>query len=730
MRTEAAPPHSAARPKTSPSKPATWTVVLRAGVLAIAAMLLARPLTVDLGVAAAALGAVLGAVAGDMMARTRLRLVSAAAIALGLLMIGLGGVHLLASSVVFAEALGPIAALHVLEILRWLILAGGGFAALRLLAARRPLWALGEAMVVAGALVLTLAAHRDGMVHRPHAIGDWAWSHGVDPVLPILLLGGGGVLLLAGLLVREQRKRRLPLHFAGLGLVALLFLLLLRVNGLPSPSAGDLGLTGEPQDADQQQGEGEGGGSQARDELDDLEFRDEYQSNGQQAPVAVVALHDDWTPPSGVYYFRQGVFSQYNGRRLVRATRDDVDLDIVPRFPSRPLEIAEVPPAEGRRPLRTTIGLLVDHIRPFALDSPTRVEPSPNPNPMRIRRAYQTVSQVPTLPYSKMLGRRPGNGDWNDAQWKHYTEAPADPRYGEASDRIIDGILAPEYRRDPLAQALAIKTWLDENGIYSRKSRHAESGDPAASFLFGDLTGYCVHFAHAAAYLYRSRGIPARVASGYAIEESRRGDGSTLVLQGENAHAWPEIYLEGIGWVVVDPAPQQTLEEPVEQPDPQLQQMLGELLRPKPEQDSLEDQNRFAIDWSAVLRGLLWLVAALIGLGWGVKLYRALVPKVASPLKRYRLTYRAALDRLAEIGLRRRFGESRERFAERTAALSPAFDELTREHLRSALGSRRVAPPSRLDELRGAMGRELAGQVPRWRRLVGAARPFTWLRVR
>ena len=48
-----------------------------------------------------------------------------------------------------------------------------------------------------------------------------------------------------------------------------------------------------------------------------LEFRDNYDSEGRQVPLAVVLLHDDYSPPSGIYYFRQAAFSQYNGQRLV-----------------------------------------------------------------------------------------------------------------------------------------------------------------------------------------------------------------------------------------------------------------------------------------------------------------------------------------------------------------------------------------------------------------------------
>src|SRR5262249_40617899 len=162
-------------------------------------------------------------------------------------------------------------------------------------------------------------------------------------------------------------------------------------------------------------------------------------------------------------------------------------------------------------PLRATTGLLVDHVRPFALDSPVVFEPRPNADAVRFQRVYDTLSLVPTATFRELLGRPPGDAGWSPEQWAHYTQGPDDPRYAELSDA---------YRDDPLARAFAVKRWLEEHGSYSRKSHHTDAADPVASFLFGDVTGYCVHFAHAAVYLLRALGVPARVAAGYAVPDS------------------------------------------------------------------------------------------------------------------------------------------------------------------------------------------------------------------
>jgi len=738
--------------------------LLRASILGLAAGVMSWPLSIGAGVLAAVFGALIGALAGDRLSRSRLRTASVLSLALAVALLGAVMARWWVRTSWPAEWVGPVIALAMGEVMLWLALLLPGVLALRLAAARRPSIAVLEVILVGLALVTSVAAHRNLKLHRPLWLGDWAWSRGLSPELPLLALGGLGSLVLAALLLRRGRRgaaakagtyadslpwvaagqqadpqsadsgttssgRRLLLHFLPLLLVALAFLLLVRPEDLPGPSAGgDLGLTGDPAAAEPE----EGGGGQRRDrdgqslpQLGDLQFKDQYQSDGRQSPVAVVVLHDDYSPPAGVYYFRQAVFSQYNGRRLVQATRDDVDLDVVHHFPSTVLRLDHAPPlSEQRRALHTTTGLLVDHLKPFALDSPAELRPSRNPSTMRFMRAFEAVSHVQVLPYQEMLGQRPGAADWDEEVWRHYTEAPSDPRYAELA-ATMTSILHDDYRDDPLGQALAVKSYLDREGIYSLKSKHAGAADPAASFLFGDLTGYCVHFAHAAAYLLRTLGVPARVASGYAVAEAARGGGSALMIRGADAHAWPEIYLEGVGWVVVDLAPERTLDEPVENPDQALQRMLGEMMRQarRPlEEDQLAavfDLRRWA-RWAGVLALLLALVAAL------VKSYRRLAPSFAGAGQLYRVAYRAALDRLAEIGLRRRFGESRERFARRVAVTSPAFVDLTGRHLAAAFGSRREGSEVAWHQLSSELSEQLRHRVPVWRRLLGLANPFSW----
>lgn len=77
--------------------------------------------------------------------------------------------------------------------------------------------------------------------------------------------------------------------------------------------------------------------------------------------------------------------------------------------------------------------------------------------------------------------------------------------------------------------------------------------------LFDSHEGYCAHFASAAVLIFRYCGIPARYATGYSASSQRFvevGDGMySAVLTGAQAHAWAEIYVDGVGWVPVETTP-------------------------------------------------------------------------------------------------------------------------------------------------------------------------------
>ncbi len=80
--------------------------------------------------------------------------------------------------------------------------------------------------------------------------------------------------------------------------------------------------------------------------------------------------------------------------------------------------------------------------------------------------------------------------------------------------------------------------------------------DTSSEFLdyliFEKQEGYCVYYASAFVLISRYIGIPSRFVQGYRIELHNRG---SAVVTENCAHAWPECYIEGVGWIAYEPTP-------------------------------------------------------------------------------------------------------------------------------------------------------------------------------
>lgn len=104
---------------------------------------------------------------------------------------------------------------------------------------------------------------------------------------------------------------------------------------------------------------------------------------------------------------------------------------------------------------------------------------------------------------------------------------------------------------DPRAVAEAALALFNRDFIYSLEPPLL-AADAIDDFLFATRTGFCEHYASAFAFLMRAAGIPARVVVGFQGGYWNAA-GGYLVVTRADAHAWTEIWLEGEGWVRVDP---------------------------------------------------------------------------------------------------------------------------------------------------------------------------------
>lgn len=114
-------------------------------------------------------------------------------------------------------------------------------------------------------------------------------------------------------------------------------------------------------------------------------------------------------------------------------------------------------------------------------------------------------------------------------------------------------------------KARAIEQYLRQHITYNDNVEPVPGGVDGVDYvLFERPEGYCNYYASAMAVMARSVGIPARVASGYAVG-SASDDGFYHVSEA-NAHSWPELYLGELGWVEFEPtAAQPEISRPVAQ---------------------------------------------------------------------------------------------------------------------------------------------------------------------
>ncbi|MDP2954120.1 MAG: transglutaminase domain-containing protein, partial [Chloroflexota bacterium] len=126
------------------------------------------------------------------------------------------------------------------------------------------------------------------------------------------------------------------------------------------------------------------------------------------------------------------------------------------------------------------------------------------------------------------------------------------PRVRELSRELTRGASTP-YEK-----ARAIEDYLRTLGYRHEANPPPARADAVDHFLFTLREGHCDYFATAMAMMLRSAGVPARIAVGYSTGDWDSQE-KTYVVRERHAHAWPEVFFPGLGWVKFEPTPSQPL---------------------------------------------------------------------------------------------------------------------------------------------------------------------------
>lgn len=142
-------------------------------------------------------------------------------------------------------------------------------------------------------------------------------------------------------------------------------------------------------------------------------------------------------------------------------------------------------------------------------------------------------------------------------EWADYLSLPDSTRQGTAE--FLTGL----YREDAsnTEKADLIAALVTDSAVYDLNTGKMPPSEPdfALWFLREGETGYCVHFATAAAVLLRAADVPARYVTGYMLEAEA---GQAVTVTEENAHAWAEYYEPNLGlWIPLEATPAEPVPE-------------------------------------------------------------------------------------------------------------------------------------------------------------------------
>jgi transglutaminase-like putative cysteine protease len=273
------------------------------------------------------------------------------------------------------------------------------------------------------------------------------------------------------------------------------------------------------------------GGKGLGDRMEPVEWLDKLTDDS----IALRVKFLDKTPDRNQMYWRGPVLTRFDGSAWIRdlgaMVRTPPSLGSDSNLNSVRYEVMMEP--SSRRDLLT-------------LDLPTQV-----PGYARINAEFTVVTQDPVNElqrYEAVSSLQPVfTGQLDDLERMLALQLP-----GERNPRTRQ--LAQQWASetpDPIALANRFLSWIQKDFEYTL-SAPLLGRNSADDFLFNTKQGYCQHFSSSFAVFMRSAGVPTRVVTGFVGGDYNKV-GAYWMLYGKDAHAWDEIWVEGRGWIRVDP---------------------------------------------------------------------------------------------------------------------------------------------------------------------------------
>jgi transglutaminase-like putative cysteine protease len=159
---------------------------------------------------------------------------------------------------------------------------------------------------------------------------------------------------------------------------------------------------------------------------------------------------------------------------------------------------------------------------------------------------YDVISELPYPSETDLAGIRPVDPD----DFDDLLALPDD--FPERVRELAFDVTA--NARTPFEQAIALQDWFRDPDLFTYDTEiEGHDEDALAKFVLEERRGFCEQFAGSYAAMARAIGLPARVAVGFTPGEL--GTDGRYHVTTKNAHAWPEIYFDGLGWIRFEPTP-------------------------------------------------------------------------------------------------------------------------------------------------------------------------------
>jgi len=139
---------------------------------------------------------------------------------------------------------------------------------------------------------------------------------------------------------------------------------------------------------------------------------------------------------------------------------------------------------------------------------------------------------------------------WPGTKWRDFLQMPDNHGYmaREAELALADD----PGLTDPRRIAVLFQQRFYQNFQYTLDIRNSGAADPLRDFL-EKRRGHCELFASAMVLMLRSRGIPARLVTGFLLPDIH-ASGEFYYVTESDAHAWVEYYADD-AWRTIDPTP-------------------------------------------------------------------------------------------------------------------------------------------------------------------------------